>query len=146
MHILLIQLEGVDLYTTLLRSETSRAALRFYHPTRLAYGVLIATASLGSALALTSELRWYIRRYVQEVLFQVSDSVYCSHALGQQVYERDVTLVAPWQYRCLYIIRDGSLADIVRMEEGTGRGGDDAFDPADEVLEVWCTAEEYSDI
>ena len=70
MNVLLIQPEGVDLYTTLLKSETSRGALRFYQPDRLEYGIRVRTASLGSALALVSELRWYIQRYVEEVLFE----------------------------------------------------------------------------
>lgn len=56
MNVLLIQPEGVDLYATLLKSETSREVLRFYQPDRLAYGVRVRTASLGSALALVSEL------------------------------------------------------------------------------------------
>ena len=90
MNVLLIQPEGVDLYTTLLNSETSRDALRFYKPDRLEYGMRIRTASLGSALALVSELRWYIQRYVEEVLFEPEEDIFCSSSLAQQIYERDV--------------------------------------------------------
>ena len=78
MNVLLIQPEGVDLYTTLLKSETSRGALRFYQPDRLEYGIRVRTASLGSALALASELRWYVQRYVEEVLFEPEKDIFCT--------------------------------------------------------------------
>ena len=71
MNILLIQREGTDLHHTLFASETSRLALRFYHPRKVPSGVYITVATLGSALSLVSELRWYIRRYVRETLFEV---------------------------------------------------------------------------
>jgi hypothetical protein len=144
MNVLLIQPEGVDLYATLLKSETSRDALRFYHPTRLAYGVLIRTASLGSALALVSELRWYIRRYVDEVLFEAQDGQFYSSTLARQVYERDIKLGSPWKYRCLYRIRESHLVDAIWMTGGSTQADySDRIDPGDTVLEVWCTEEEY---
>lgn len=57
MKILLIQREGTDLHHTLYASETSRMALRFYHPRKLPCGLSITCASLGSALSLVKELR-----------------------------------------------------------------------------------------
>jgi len=39
MNILLIQREGIDLHHTLFSSETSRMALRFYHPKKWPCGV-----------------------------------------------------------------------------------------------------------
>ena len=71
MNILLIQRDGVDLHHTLFASETSRMALRFYHPKKKPCGVCITVSTLGSALSLVSELRWYLRRYVKETLFEV---------------------------------------------------------------------------
>ena len=62
MDILFLERSGVNLYETLFSSETSRNALRFYRPQAAAGGVMVTTASLGSALSLVSELRWYIRR------------------------------------------------------------------------------------
>ena len=47
MNILLIQREGTDLHHTLFASETSRLALRFYHPKKMPCGVKISVASLG---------------------------------------------------------------------------------------------------
>jgi hypothetical protein len=63
MNILLIQRDGVDLHHTLFASETSRMALRFYHPKKKPCGLCITVSTLGSALSLISELRWYLRRY-----------------------------------------------------------------------------------
>jgi len=44
----------------------------------------IRTASLGSALALVSELRWYIQRYVEEVLFEPEKGIFCSSSLANR--------------------------------------------------------------
>ncbi len=144
MNVLLIQPEGVDLYTTLLKSETSRGILRFYQPDRLEYGIRVRTASLGSALALVSELRWYIQRYVEEVLFEPEKGIFCSFGLARQIYERDARPGSPWRYRCLYRICGDHLADTVWMDEGTTpEVYADRFGPEDTVLEVWCTGEEY---
>ncbi len=143
MNVLLIQSEGVDLYTTLLASETSRRALRFYRPDRLTYGIRIRTASLWSALALVSELRWYIQRYVQDVLFEPADGIFYSSALARQVYERDVRPSHPWSHRCLYRVANDRLIDLIWMEEGTRpESYSDRTERGDTLLEVWCTAEE----
>ena len=144
MNVLLIQPEGVDLYTTLLKSETSRGALRFYQPDRLVYGIRIRTASLGSALALVSELRWYIQRYVEEVLFEPEAGVFYSSGLARQIYERDVKPAHPWRYRCLYRISGDHLVDTIRMDKETApEAYADRTEPEDTMLEVWCTEEEY---
>ncbi|MEN6513397.1 DUF5804 family protein [Methanoculleus sp.] len=144
MNVLLIQPEGVDLYATLLKSDTSRGALRFYQPDRLAYGICIRTASLGSALALASELRWYIQRYVEEVLFEPEEGIFCSSDLARQIYERDVKPEHPWRYRCLYRIAGDHMVDTIWMDEGaTPEAYADRTDPGDTVLEVWCAEEEY---
>lgn len=144
MNVLLIQPEGVDLYATLLKSETSREALRFYQPDRLAYGMRIRTASLSSALALASELRWYIQRYVEEVLFETGSGIFCSSGLARQIYERDVKPASPWRYRCLYRIAGDHMTDTIWMDEGTTREAyADRTEPEDTVLEVWCTEGEY---
>ncbi len=142
-NVLLIQLEGVDLYATLINSETSRDALRFYRPDRLKCGIRARTASLGSALALTSELRWYIQRYVGEILFEPEEGIFCSSSLAQQIYRRDVKPMPPWRYRCLYRI-SSHLVEIIWMDAGTvPQAYADQFEPDDTVLEVWCTEEEH---
>lgn len=143
MNVLLIQPEGVDLYATLLNSETSRAALRFYQPDRLEYGILVQTASLGSALALISELRWYIQRYVEVVLFEPEEGIFCSSRLAKQIYERDVRLMSHWRYRCLYRVSDHLIDTIWIAEDMPPEAYVGTPEPGDNVLEVWCTEDEY---
>jgi hypothetical protein len=154
MKILLIEREGTDLYSTLYDSDTSRAMLRFYHPVRHPAGVEITTASLGSALSLASELRWYIQRYIEEVLLTEDGSVYLTWSLADTVYERGITLSQPWPHRLRYRIHGGK---VYRSQWDLGAFGADAPPPSpegtpppaadsrDQVLEVWSTAEEYAD-
>ncbi len=156
MKILLIEREGTDLYSTLYDSDTSRAMLRFYHPVRHPAGVEITTASLGSALSLVSELRWYLQRYVGEVLLTEDGSVYLTWSLADMVYERGITLSQPWPHRLRYRIHGGKVyrsqwdlaaygAEVplpAPVQEGTPSL---AADARDRVLEVWSTAEEYAD-
>ena len=154
MKILLFGREGTDLYSTLYDSDTSRAMLRFYHPVRHPAGVEITTASLGSALSLVSELRWYIQRYVDEVLFTEDGSVYLTWSLAGAVYERGISLAQPWPHRFRYRIHGGKVYrspwDLAAF--GTPPGQEHAASPpqasesgGDQVLEVWSTAEEYAE-
>jgi len=150
MKILLIEREGTDLYSTLYDSDTSRAMLRFYHPVRHPVGVEIMTASLGSALSLVSELRWYIQRYVDEVLLTEDGSVYLTWDLADCVYERGVTLSQPWPYRFRYRIHGGKIyrsswdldafGSIPPPGPGAGEASPETGDP---ILEVWGTSGEY---
>lgn len=151
MKILLIEREGTDLYTTLYDSDTSRAMLRFYHPVRHPAGVEIVTASLGSALSLVSELRWYIQRYVDEVLFTEDGSVYLTWSLADGIYERGVTLTRPWPFRFRYRIHGGKIYrspwDLAAfgppVPEDPGAAPPPAPGTPDEILEVWSTTEEF---
>jgi hypothetical protein len=148
MNTLLIQRDGVDLHHTLFASETSRLALRFYHPKKVPCGVVISGASLGSALSLASELRWYIRRYVREVLFELEKGVYCTHTLAQDVYyERAVVLDDVWKFRRLYGFRSGHLISAVVMAPGSAveEYQQDVIG-VDTVIEVWCQKDEVEDI
>ncbi|HJK11731.1 MAG TPA: DUF5804 family protein, partial [Methanocorpusculum sp.] len=61
---------GVALYRTLSDSETSCHILRFYHPKERNAGISVEVSTVSSGLALLSELRWYIMRYMQEVLIE----------------------------------------------------------------------------
>lgn len=139
MDVLFLGREGISLYQTLLASETARAALRFYHPAEVPYGVIVRMASLGSALSLVSELRWYMRRYVRTVLFEISEEIYCTLALATEVYYgRQIRLHAPWPYRSLYVIQNGAFARVVPLDPESDRDHcliDDR--DADRVYEVW---------
>ena len=103
MNILLIQREGTDLHHTFYSSETSRLALRFYHPKKVPCGVSIAVASLGSALSLVSELRWYLRRYVRETLFEVEPGIFCTQrSRAGHLLRAHRDPCKPWAFRRIY--------------------------------------------
>ena len=147
MNILLVQREGTDLHTTLFSSETSRMALRFYHPKRMPCGVYISVSTLGSALSLVAELRWYLRRYVREALFEVSKGIYCTHILAQDVYyERTAILVTTWQYRKLYGFREGKLISQLVMDPGSViEDYHQEYAGIDQAIEIWCTEDELGE-
>jgi hypothetical protein len=143
MNILLLERNGVDLYETLFASETSRNALRFYRPQAVSGGIMVTTASLGSSLSLVSELRWYIRRYMQEVLFELGPGIYCTHRLAQEAYyDRSASLAKPWEFRRLYAIHDGILTRDPLQPGMTVADCRDRYHAGDLLLEVWCTEDE----
>jgi hypothetical protein len=148
MNILFIQRDGVDLHHTLFTSETSRMALRFYHPKKKRCGVYISVVSLGSALSLVSELRWYIRRYVREVLFEVKKGVYCTHAVAQDVYYERVTVLSnDWPFRRLYGFLNGQMISAVVMKpDSTIDEYHQDIIGVDTTIEVWCREDEVEDI
>jgi len=148
MNILLIQRDGTDLHHTLFSSETSRMALRFYHPKKKPCGVYISCAALSSALSLVAELRWYIRRYVREPLFEWEHGIYFTHQLAQDVYyERTAVLGPGWKYRKLYGFKDGKLVSTLPMGEGsTIEEYHQEYAGITHTLEIWCTEDEVEDI
>jgi hypothetical protein len=143
MDILFLERNGVDLYEKLFSSETSRNALRFYRPQAVTGGVVVSTASLGSALSLVSELRWYIRRYMQEVLFELGPGIYCTHRLAQEAYyDRSASLATPWGFRRLYAIHDGILTREPLPPGMTIADCRDRYHSGDLLLEVWCAGDD----
>lgn len=91
MQVIFIPKPGIDLYRTFLLSETSRMILRFYAPYRRDDGcVEVPVATLGSGLSLASELRWYIRRYTADLLFQTQDDQLISYKLAKEIYDRSL--------------------------------------------------------
>ena len=147
MNVLLIQREGIDLHHTLFSSETSRMALRFYHPKKKSCGVYISCATLSSALSLVAELRWYIRRYVREPLFELETGIYFTHPLAQDVYyERTAVLGPTWPYRKLYGFREGKLVSSVPMSPGsTIEEYHQEYIGADRTIEIWCTEDDMEE-
>ena len=121
--------------------------LRFYHPKRKACGVYLAVSTLGSALSLVAEMRWYIRRYMREPLFEISKGVYCTHPLAQNVYyERTAVLGPTWPFRKLYGFREGKLISQVLMDEGsTIEEYHQEYAGVDQSIEIWCTEEEMGE-
>ncbi|MGA2105372.1 DUF5804 family protein [Methanoregula sp.] len=148
MNILLIQRESTDLHHTLYSSETSRLALRFYHPKKVSYGVTISVASLGSALSLISELRWYLRRYVRETLFEIEDGIFCTHNLAQDIYyERSTILTKPWAFRRIYGFSSGKPTRRLVMAPGASvKDYTNDLAGSEITIEVWCNEDEVEDI
>lgn len=148
MNILLIQRDEIDLHHILYSSETSRLALRFYHPKKVSCGIFVSVATLGSALSLVSELRWYIRRYVRETIFEIEPGIFCTHDLAQETYyERSAVLAKPWAFRRIY----GFFAakPIRRLVMAAGSAAQDYAENlagAGRMIEVWCTEDEVEDI
>ncbi|MDH7594294.1 MAG: DUF5804 family protein [Methanomicrobiales archaeon] len=136
MEILLVPLEGVPLYATLFASETSRSILQFYRPDDLGFAVRVRTTSLGAALSLVSELRWYVRRYTREVLFRLEEGVYASHALAEEIYARESEPDAIGGGRHLFVFRSGSPLKVIPAEGG-GKEVDTAdMEGAELVIDV----------
>lgn len=148
MNILFLQRDGIDLHHALFSSETSRLALRFYHPRKMPCGVIVTCATLGSALSLVAELRWYIRRYVREVLFELEQGIFCTHQLAQDVYyERAVVLGANWKFRRLYGFKNGQLISAVVMSPGSvPEEYQQDIIGVDTTIEVWCREDEVEDV
>lgn len=147
MNILLIQRDGTDLHHTLFESETSRQVLRFYHPKKRSCGVFITCSTLGSALSLIGELRWYVRRYVREPLFESGAGIYLTHELAQDVYyERTAVLGPDWPYRKLYSFRNGKLISSVPMTPGSNpEEYHQEYIGADKSIEIWCLQDEMEE-
>jgi len=144
MNVFFLQREGINLYHTLYASETSRNALRFYHPVEKPGGVVIPIESLVSGLSIAGELRWYIRRYMQDVLFEFPGGNYCTLALSRQVYyDREIKPEEDWPFRRLYVIRYGHLVSAEPFEQGILGRNSPAFSPDIVRFEVWCTEQEY---
>jgi hypothetical protein len=143
MKLLFLKRGPSSLYATLMKSETSRNALRFYRPAELPCGVLIRMASLGSALSLTGELRWYVRRYMREALFGINSGVYCTYALAREVYDDRCTVLADtWQFSRLYRFRDGRLVSRERTDIGHNKNLVTEHDGVVDLI-VWCSEAEY---
>jgi len=145
MNVFFLQREGINLYHTLYASETSRNALRFYHPEERPGGVVIPIESLVSGLSIAGELRWYIRRYMQDVLFEFPGGNYCTLALSKQIYyDREIKPEEDWPFRRLYVIRHGHLVSAEPIVQGIPCGNTTAFSPEITRFVVWCTEEEYT--
>lgn len=146
MQVIFIPKSGVPLYETLLSSETSRDALRFYQPVQTPSGVRISMATMGGALSLASDLRWYVRRYMYDVLFELPEGIYCTRALAQEIYYgRASILHTRWQFRRSYHMKDGHLVSDNLLYGRKGRSGQESPVQAEGhmILEVWCTEEEF---
>ncbi len=139
MNLLLIQKEDIDLYRTLLESETSREILRFYRPEKRECGVIIQNSTLGGALSLISELNWYIRRYVADLFLEISPGLYCTRDFATDVYQRSNKMKETWNCSKLISIKDGTILDELWINPHSSKEDyPDFIGSSDYVLEVWC--------
>jgi hypothetical protein len=142
MNVLFLPKAGVALYRELLNSETSRDALRFYRPVETPAGVALSVVSLGSALSLVADLRWYVRKYMYGVLFEISPGVYCSYGLARKVYfDRAVTLGDSSEFRLIYRMKDGQVVREEQVLPGRERARSGTEESPE--IEVWCTEDEF---
>lgn len=139
MNLLLVQKDEVDLYRTLLDSETSREILRFYRPKKTECGVIIQNSTLGGSLSLLSEINWYVRRYVADVFLEISPELFCTKSFATDVYQRSNRLRETWSFSKLISIKDGAIRDEIWMEPHSSKEDyPDFIENSDYVLEVWC--------
>jgi len=109
MDLLLLAKPGVHLYSVLHNSETAWQAIRFYEHVNLGYGVLFSVSGCVSALALASDIRYYIRRYVAYHLFRTEQNkqIYATPTL---VFSRYLEHTDPfndaWDHRLILTITE----------------------------------------
>jgi len=145
MRVIFVPREGVDLYSALLSSETSREALRFYQPERTLRGVEIVVASMGSALALTSDLRWYVRRYMHDVIFEIAPGTFCTAEIARAIYyEREPVVFEDWKFKRVYTFQEGMLVSDEIAKPKTGNDEEVSGEGEGKTaIEVLCTERQY---
>ncbi len=142
MNVLFLPRDGIRLYQELLASETSRDALRFYRPLETPLGIRITVATLGSGLALVADIRWYVKRYMRGVLFEVSPGVYCTHRLAYELfYNRENSFPSSWDFRFIYRMKEGRVIREEQVLPGEERVAGRSLETPE--IEVWCTEDEY---
>lgn len=118
MYIVCIAKKDLNLYQILSESETSRQILRFYHPAKTDFGVTLEVSTISNALSLLNEIRWYIIRYMTEILIEDTEhGVYLTRELAREAYEtRSVVLTHEWDMEfSVCCLDDGTC---IRVPEG----------------------------
>ena len=109
MDLLLLAKPGVHLYSVLHNSDTAWQAIRFYEHVNLGYGVLFSVSGCVSALALASDIRYYIRRYVAYHLFRTEydKQIYATPTLVTSRYlEHTEPFNDEWDHRLILAITE----------------------------------------
>jgi hypothetical protein len=147
MKVLLIQKEGIDLYSTLLASETSRDVLRFYHPKKADWGVCMEASTLGSALSVISELKWYIQRYIAQPLCLLSNGVICTPGYAGIIYGREESVDERWDWEILFGIKYRTVIDRIAITPDTPLNVIADFESGmDTTFRARCSEEEMEKI
>ncbi|MBQ3684766.1 MAG: hypothetical protein II925_04195 [Methanomicrobium sp.] len=100
--------------------------------------------TLGSSLSLISEISWYVKRYMTEVLLELSPDLFCSHAFSTDIYTRNSKLKETWEYAKIIGIKNGEVLDELWILPHSSIEDYPKFCEAmDTVLEVWCSESEW---
>ena len=150
MDLLLLAKPGVHLYSLLHNSETAWQAIRFYDHVNLGYGVLISVSGCVAALALASDIRYYIRRYVTYYLFRTEQNkqIYATPALITSRYlQHGDSFYDGWNHRLVLMITDSTEQPFICAKYKEEM---DASTNAFEYLiqgkyDILCTKEEWDD-
>ena len=172
MNVLLISRPGIPLLRSLRDSETAWDAIRFYEPVSLSIGVYIPVSTLAGAISLTSDLRFFLKKYTTDHLFQIRPGIFSTAALTRSRYlTRDLEFSENWPYRLIYWIEN--MGRVVRFRKDDYNSeelfnsprhisviNDDRDEeyhaekessnpviidgiPTGYIFEVWCTKPEY---
>ena len=100
--------------------------------------------TLGNSLSLISEISWYVKRYMTEVLLELSPDLFCSHAFSTDIYTRNSKLKETWEYAKIIGIKNGEVLDELWISPHSSIEDYPKFCEAmDTVLEVWCSESEW---
>lgn len=172
MDVLLVSRPGVSLLRSLRESETAWDAIRFYGPQSISIGVYIPITTMAGAISLTSDLKFFIRKYTADHLFRLNLQIYCTPGLTKSRYlTRDRALSDDWPYRLEYWIEQSGkifkyrkrsisteekepdaqeftrTGSIHQFNEQEGNNADNEKNypsiSGGYVLEVWCTKPEF---
>ncbi|HWQ64153.1 MAG TPA: hypothetical protein VN429_07020 [Methanospirillum sp.] len=160
MNLLLISRPGIPLLRSLRESETAWDAIRFYGPVSLSIGVYIPVSTLAGAISLASDLKYFLKKYTTDHLFQIKPGVYYTAALTRSRYlTRSDDMSEDWPFKLVYwvenlgrVIRvkkeDWNSEEILYLTSETGENRanpicDNAELPGGYLLEVWCTKPEF---
>ena len=147
MDLLLLAKPGVHLYSLLHNSDTAWQAIRFYEHMNLGYGVLLSVSGSVSALALASDIRYYIRRYVAYHLFRIKHEgkIYATPTLVTSRYlDHTDPFHDAWDHRLILTITESTDSPFIctRAETIDSRKGE--FEIQAEY-EVYSTQKEWEE-
>lgn len=144
MNLLIVSRPGIRIFYELRRSETAWHALKFYRPIEIPIGIYITLSSLSAALSLASDLKYFIRKYGADHLFEIKPGIFCTASVAKSRYLTRDDLPVPWPWRILiHTDCEGSLSRFNELpKEGLPRSGGKT--KGDYLITALCSEEEYS--
>tara|TARA_B110000263_G_C15258491_1_gene487634 strand:- start:356 stop:838 length:483 start_codon:yes stop_codon:yes gene_type:complete len=100
--------ENLDLFNILMAHETPKQILSLHNVTiPFENSIDISTISLGSSLSLLNDLRWYLSRYVSEVLIlepSVDEKEWLSRKLATSIRNNELSIQKSKKFLKIYSI------------------------------------------